>query len=161
LNSRKAFLELLEKQQGAIIKVCRVYSDDDHEFEDYFQEVTLQLWKSYGSFKGHSKVSTWVYRVALNVCLTQIKKKRRKIETIPEADALINRPDTTEQLQNEMLNKLEKAIRQLRESDRAIIVLYLEENSYQDIADILGITMTNVGAKLNRAKAQLKALING
>ncbi len=157
------FLDFLNENTAVIRKVCRLYTDTPNDFNDYFQEVVLQLWKSFGSFRGDAKASTWVYRVALNVCLSQLKRRKRQVISTPiDANATqhwaYTAYDTTEE---EQIQQLYAAIRQLKEFDRAIIMLYLEEQSYDEIADILGISQSNVGVRINRIKKQLNQLIHG
>lgn len=157
------FLNFLNENTAVIRKVCRLYTDTPNDFNDYFQEVVLQLWKSFGSFRGDAKASTWVYRVALNVCLSQLKRRKRQVISTPiDANATqhwaYTAYDTTEE---EQIQQLYAAIRQLKEFDRAIIMLYLEEQSYDEIADILGISQSNVGVRINRIKKQLNQLIHG
>ncbi len=152
------FQEFLNDNHRVIAKVCRVYTDTQDDFDDYYQECIVQLWRSFETFRGDSKVSTWVYRVCLNVCLSQLRKKKKNLFTTREEI-----PDLTDEkdtVQEEQLAALYKAIKLLKESDRAIIFLYLEEKSYKEMAEILGITVTNVGAKVNRVKNQLKNIIN-
>ena len=153
------FQVFLDQNHRVIAKVCRVYTDSRDDFNDYYQECIVQLWRSFDTFRGDAKVSTWVYRVCLNVCLTQLRKKSKNVFTAREEI-----PDVYEEKDVEKEERLEvlyKAIKLLKESDRAIILLYLEEKSYKEMAEILGITVTNVGAKVNRVKNQLKKLING
>ena len=153
------FQDLLEANHRVVAKVCRIYTDKHEDFQDYYQECVVQLWRSFKSFRGASKISTWVYRVCLNVCLTQLRSKKRINITTPE-----HLPDVkmeTDYVLEERMEMLYKAIKLLKESDRAIILLYLEDKSYKDMAEILGITVTNVGAKVNRVKNQLKSIING
>ena len=142
-----------------IMHLCRAYSRDEESLKDLVQEVTLQLWRSHKSFKGNSQLSTWVYRVTLNVCLSHSKKLKRKPDTI-SLDYGISKSEEVDPEQ-EQIEKLYRGIRQLKESDRAIILLYLEDKSYKDMSDILGITVSNVGVKVNRLKEKLKQLING
>lgn len=130
---------------------------DDEELKDLIQEVTIQLWKSHEKFKGESKVSTWVYRVTLNVCLGLNRKKKLQTEPISNMD-ISEEVDTVEK---EQIEQLYHAIRKLSESDRAIILLYLEKKSYQEISEILGMTVSNVGVKVLRLKEKLKEMING
>ena len=117
---------------------------------------------SYGSlmtlFRGASKVSTWVYRVCLNVCLSQLRIKKRRVPTVNNIE--VDYKDDYDHSDEENLQILYQAIRQLKESDRAVILLYLEDKSYKEMSEILGITVTNVGAKVNRVKNQLKSIIN-
>lgn len=146
---------------GIIIKLCRAYTNSQEDFEDYYQEVCLQIWRSGDNFKGQCKWSTWVYRIALNVCLTLLKKRKREGKTFFSSEAL---PDTVtienRAFENEPLNQLYAAIKQLSEVDRAVILLYLEEKAYQEIADILGTNPNNIGVRVNRIKERLKKIID-
>lgn len=142
---------------GIITHICRAYAADDDEMKDLIQEVTIQLWKSHQKFEGNSKVSTWVYRVTLNVCLAINRKKRLETEPIKNLEI----SEETDTAEKEQIDQLYQAIRQLKDADRAIILLYLEKKSYQEISDILGMTVSNVGVKVNRLKEKLKTMING
>lgn len=143
-----------------IIKICRAYTNSEADFEDYYQEVCLQIWRSRNNFKEKSQWSTWVYRIALNVCLTLLKsEKRRKekaTETLPNLASEHNQA-----FSNESLNYLFEAIRQLSEIDRAVILLYLEEKPYPEIAEIMGTNANNIGVRITRIKERLKKLLNG
>jgi len=144
-----------------IIKICRAYTNSQEDFEDYYQEVCLQIWKSKDNFRELCKWSTWVYRISLNVCLTLLKKKKSNGQTYFTSDVL---PDViiTENraFEDESLNQLYVAIRHLSEVDRALIILYLEEKSYQEIADILSTTANNINVRVNRIKERLKKILN-
>ncbi|MGL1888519.1 MAG: RNA polymerase sigma factor [Reichenbachiella sp.] len=153
------FQVFISEHHRIISKVCSIYTDTSEDFDDYYQECVIQLWRSYDSFRGASKLSTWVYRVCLNVCLSQLRSKKRLVPTT-RAD-FPDPVDDTDTLEEENLARLQIAVKMLKESDRAIILLYLEDKSYKEMSDILGITVTNVGAKVNRVKNQLKAIING
>jgi RNA polymerase sigma-70 factor, ECF subfamily len=146
---------------GIVIKICRAYTNSQEDFEDYYQEVCLQIWRSKDNFREQCKWSTWVYRISLNVCLTLLKKKKSNGKTYFTSDVL---PDVmiTENraFEDESLNQLYVAIRQLSEVDRALIILYLEEKTYQEIADILGTNANNIGVRVNRIKERLKKLLN-
>ncbi|WKN32744.1 sigma-70 family RNA polymerase sigma factor [Porifericola rhodea] len=163
MNQKQAFYHFLEQNTAVVSKVCRIYANNADEFQDYFQEVVLQLWRSYQSFRGEAKASTWVYRIALNVCLTQLKlKKRRPDHTALEAAPLhALAQQNYDATQDEQIRKMYAAIRQLKEIDRAIILLYLEARSYEEIAEVVGISMSNVGVRINRIKQQLNKLIHG
>lgn len=142
-----------------IIKICRAYTNSQQDFEDYYQEVCLQIWRTKDNFREQSEWSTWIYRLSLNVCLTMMKKQK-KSESHFSSDHL---PDevTVEShaFANESLNQLYAAIRQLSEIDRAVILLYLEEKSYQEIADIIGTNPNNIGVRIKRIKERLKKLL--
>jgi RNA polymerase sigma-70 factor, ECF subfamily len=144
-----------------IIKICKAYTNSQEDFEDYYQEVCLQIWRSKVNFREQCKWSTWVYRISLNVCLTLLKKRKSKGQTFT-SDVL---PDDVMVIENrafedESLNQLYVAIRHLSEVDRALILLYLEEKSYQEIADILGTNANNIGVRVNRIKERLKKLLD-
>ena len=157
--SEDFYLKYIVPYKGIIIKLCRAYTDTEFDFEDYFQEVCLQIWKSKDNFKEQSKWSTWVYRITLNVCMTMLKKQKKHAATseIVQNDFSIE----TEAFNNEELQLLYKAIRQLPEVDKAIIVLYLEDKSYKEIAEISGMKTSAVGARINRIKTKLKTIIYG
>lgn len=156
--SEEFFKSYVEENMSLIMHLCRAYARDEESLKDLVQEVTLQLWRSHKSFKGNSQRSTWVYRVTLNVCLSHSKKLKRRPETVP----LEWGSGRTEEYdpEQEQIEKLYKGIKQLNESDRAIILLYLEDKSYKEMSDILGITVSNVGVKVNRLKERLKQLIH-
>ncbi|MEP1032817.1 sigma-70 family RNA polymerase sigma factor [Ekhidna sp.] len=157
--SEDFFKSYVEENMPLIMHICRAYSRDEESLKDLVQEVTLQLWRSHKSFKGNSQLSTWVYRVTLNVCLSHSKRMKRKVETIPlewKEDSAIE-----EDVDKEQIEKLYTGIKKLKESDRAIILLYLEDKSYKEMSEILGITVSNVGVKVNRLKDKLKEIING
>lgn len=145
-----------------IIKICRAYTDSQEDFEDYYQEVCLQVWRSKNNFREQCKWSTWVYRISLNVCLTLLKKKKSHGRTYFTSDVL---PDVmlTENraFADEPLNQLYSAIRCLSEVDRAIILLYLEEKSNLEIAAILNTNANNIGVRVIRIKERLKKMLHG
>ena len=147
---------------GIIIKICKAYTNSQEDFEDYYQEVCLQIWRSKDNFREQCKWSTWVYRVSLNVCLTLLKKEKKKGQTYFTSDIL---PDvvTTQNraFEDESLNQLYIAIRQLSEVDRAIILLYLEERPYQEIAEILDTNANNIAVRVGRIKERLKKILDG
>jgi RNA polymerase sigma-70 factor (ECF subfamily) len=123
---------------GIIIKICRAYTNSQEDFEDYYQEVCLQIWRSREKFKKQSEWSTWIYRLSLNVCLTLLKSEKRKqnyfsTESLP--NELI---EDCKSFSDESLNELYKAIKQLSEIDRAVILLYLDDKSYAEMAEIIG-----------------------
>ena len=145
-----------------IIKICRAYTNSQEDFEDYYQEVCLQIWRSRDSFHEQCKWSTWVYRVSLNVCLTLLKKKKSNGQTYFTSDVLPEVLITENRaFKDDSLNQLYTAIRRLSEVDRAVILLYLEEKTYQEIAEILGTSANNIGVRVNRIKERLKKLLDG
>ena len=144
---------------GIIIKICRAYTNTQEDFEDYYQEVCLQIWRSRDNFREESEWSTWIYRLSLNVCLTLLKKKKTNDQHFT-SDSLP--PEATvdnHAFADESINQLYDAIRKLSEIDRAVILLYLEERSYQEIADIIGTNPNNIGVRIKRIKERLQKLI--
>jgi len=146
---------------GIIIKMCRAYTNSQQDFEDYYQEVCLQIWKSRNNFRDQSAWSTWIYRLSLNVCLTLLKKNKHaqdhfSSDSLPEVAV-----EDSQSFSDDSLNQLYRAIRQLSEIDRGVILLYLEEKTYQEIADITGTNANNIGVRIKRIKQRLKKLLDG
>ena len=147
---------------GIIIKICRAYTDSQEDFEDYYQEVCLQIWRSKDKFRGDAKWSTWIYRLSLNICLTLIRKKK-KTRQYYSTDTIKTNDEAEDNaaFSDEDLSFLYEAIKQLSEIDRAIILLYLEEKPNKEIAEIIGTTPNNIGVRVNRIKERLKKLLDG
>jgi len=142
---------------GIIIKICRAYTNTQDDFEDYYQEVCFQIWKSKDNFKEQSEWSTWIYRLSLNVCLTLLKKNKKQqfvSDCIPDEAIEDQNP-----FEDESVNHLYSAIHKLSEINRAIILLHLEKKSYQEIADIIGMNSNNIGVRIIRIKDQLKKIL--
>ena len=155
------FVTDLEQNQNIIHKVCRIYTTNQSDHNDLFQEITIQLWKAYPKFRGDSKFSTWMYRVGLNTAITLYRKSKRRIYT-QEFDALefkikAEEYDDTEEQQ---LKLLYKAIHQLNDIEKALVFLYLEDKDYREISETLGITEVNARVKMNRVKKKLKTILN-
>ena len=144
-----------------IIKICRAYTDTEQDFEDYYQEVCLQIWRSREKFNGQSKWSTWIYRLSLNVCITLFRKKQRANEQIGTEKLTHKQAVSNGAFADESLNMLYDAIRELSEVDKAVILLYLEEKTYQEIAEIMGSNPNNIGVRIKRIKQRLKKIIDG
>lgn len=144
-----------------IIKICRAYTNTQEDFEDYYQEVCLQIWRSKDNFNQQSQWPTWIYRLSLNVCLTLLKKKKNAHQYFA-SDALPDEAmEESHAFADESLNQLYDAIKQLSEVDRGVILLYLEEKSYQEIADIMGTNANNIGVRITRIKERLKRILDG
>lgn len=155
----KEFAKLIKENQGLLIKVSRLYTNSLEDEQDLFQEIVLQLWRSYDSFKGDSKISTWMYRVALNTAITLFRKKTRTPQTSELMDYHykdILEDDEEKQLQ---ISLLYKVIKMLPNVDRAIAMMYLDDLPYRDIAANLGITEVNARVKMNRLKKTIKQLM--
>jgi RNA polymerase sigma-70 factor (ECF subfamily) len=145
---------------GIIIKICRAYTNNQEDFEDYYQEVCLQIWRSKDNFKGQSEWSTWIYRLSLNVSLTLLKKDKKNRNHFSSDTLPAGLVEDSHVFSDESLNQLYSAIKQLSEIDRAVILLYLEEKSYQEIADIIGTNQNNIGVRIKRIKERLKKKLN-
>ncbi|MEP7108033.1 MAG: sigma-70 family RNA polymerase sigma factor [Ferruginibacter sp.] len=150
----KEFLKSIHDYQKIIYKVSKMYRDIREDQEDLFQEIVYQLWKSYPSFRGESKISSWIYRIALNTAMAIYRKPKLAVdyyEEIPEQNQPGNEMETSENEEH-----LFAALRKLNHAEKALISLYLDEFSYQEISKILGISESNVGVRLNRIKNKLK-----
>ena len=153
------FEEMVRKNRGTIYTVCYMFSNDQDEVADLFQEVLINLWKSLPSFEGRSDVRSWIYRVSLNVCISLDHKKRR-YKTVP-LTMDVNPYEETETNQNShQMEMLRQRIARLGQFDRAIILLWLENLTYEEIAAIMGITVKNVSVRLFRIKEELKNMSN-
>lgn len=150
------FLDHITRNENMVHKICNMYSSSYEERQDLKQEIVYQLWRAFPSFRGDSKFQTWMYRVALNTAIYFNKKK------IPETTDLSNfeaEEDTSYKELEEQLRKLYMAIRTLNQMDRAIIFLYLEKYSYEQIGEIVGITIKNVSIRIVRIKEKLRLII--
>ena len=143
-----------------IIKICRAYTNSPEDFEDYYQEVCLQIWRSHARFDGRSEWSTWIYRLSLNVCLTLLKKKKSSGRHFV-SDAQPEEAAAPPPAEEAPIERLYAAIRQLSEIDRGVILLYLEEKSYREIAEITGTNANNVGVRIKRIKERLRRILDG
>lgn len=158
-NLKEEFVSQIEKHQGIIYKVSRMYCDKEECRRDLFQDILLQLWNSYPSFNQQSKFSTWMYRVALNTAIAQFRRNNKRYEdtvtempvNIPEEESY-NEKETRRELVHKAINKLSKA-------EKAIIILYMDDYSYEEISEIAGITISNVGVKINRLKTKLQKIL--
>jgi RNA polymerase sigma factor (sigma-70 family) len=153
-----AFLIDIQNNQNIIYKVCNLYRDSREDQEDLFQEIVYQLWKSYSGFKGESKLSSWIYRIALNTAIAVYRKPKLNITYPDELPEQIQYSAATNSSENE--ERLFSALRILTDAEKAVISLYLEDFSYQEIATITGLTESNVGVRLNRIKNKLKERLN-
>lgn len=155
MASEKEFISLLNQHQKIVFKVCNLYMDRHSDREDLFQEITLQAWKAYGNFRGDAKFSTWLYRVALNTAITYFRKEKRN-PGIFSTDIVPDQPEENIDPVEEQLKIMYIAIGQLSKIDKALVMLYLEDYSYIEIGDMMGITPNNVAVKMNRIKMKLK-----
>lgn len=148
------FIQHINRHQGIIHKICRLYRDSPEDREDMFQEIVFQLWKSMPTFKNEATFSTWMYRVALSTAIVAFRKKKPQIIYTP---VLPDKPETLQE--HDQTEQLFAALKKLNDDEKALITLYLEELSYKEIAAITGITENNVGVKLNRIKNKIQQLL--
>ena len=156
------FSARLDEHKGIVCKIAHAYARNPEDWKDLCQEIILQLWKSYPRFDPRFKFSTWMYRVALNVAISTYRRERRRPNTVVSLEELVvepaAQPEQTELDQH--VAELYRIIGQLDELNRALMLLYLDDTSYRDIASILGISETNVATKINRLKLKIKEQFN-
>lgn len=155
------FVTELENNQNIVHKVCTLYTNDRDSHNDLFQEITIQLWKAYPKFRGDSKFSTWMYRVALNTAITLYRKSKKRIRTQDYESVIFkiaaNEYDPQEEQQ---LQLMYKAVKQLGDIEKALVFLYLEDKDYREISETLGITEVNARVKMNRIRNKLRTILN-
>lgn len=158
--SKEEFLEIISRYQGILHKVSLVYFRNPADREDIFQEILFQLWKSYPTLQNKQSIGSWIYAVSINTSLSRLKKESR----IEYRDSLPEQADSSNTIEeismNEKTRWLIRAMASLNDIDKSIMLLYLEEKSYDEIADILGISKSNVGVRINRAKETLRQHFN-
>jgi RNA polymerase sigma-70 factor (ECF subfamily) len=160
-QSKEDFLSIIDANKRIIFKICNSYCKNADDREDLAQEVIFQLWRSWSSFNANYKLSTWMYRITLNVAISFYRKERKTTETVLIGDHVIEIAD--EQIEESLetnLNALQQFINELKPLDKALMILYLEEKPQKEIAEIMGITSTNVATKIGRIKEQLKQKFN-
>ncbi|MEW4489928.1 RNA polymerase sigma factor [Thalassoglobus sp. JC818] len=165
-DQQLVFINWLEEHSASVMKVARAYTLNSEECQDLAQEILLQSWRSVPKFSGKASAATWFYRVALHTAMNwQRKDKPRRQYQQPLVDMNVpaaNRSDCSEKLlQQEMVEELYRAIHQLPKTDAALVLLYLDELSYREMAEVLGISENRVGVKLNRVKKKLATILNG
>ncbi|HMU98903.1 MAG TPA: RNA polymerase sigma factor [Chitinophagales bacterium] len=158
IDKSDIFLSVVQTNKGIIYKVVNSYCQNIEDRKDLVQEIIIQLWKSFDNYDDNFKHSTWMYRISLNVAISFYRKEnRRKKISNPLIDGIINFSDNDDFEDKETdLGILQQMISQLKDLDKALILLYLEEKSYKEISQIIGISETNVATKINRIKNSLK-----
>ena len=154
----ETFLELIEKHQRIVHKVCGIYRDTPEDREDLFQEVVFQLWKAYPDYEGKAGSTTWMYRIALNTAMAVYRRKAVSIDLEEDLGNKYERVTAASLSENE--ERLYEALRQLNDAEKAIVSLYLEDYSHKEIGEVIGISENYVGVRMNRIKQKLKRILN-
>ena len=160
-RTKNEFTQLVNESQAIIHKVSRMYCDNEEHRKDLFQEILIQLWKSYPSFRGDSKFSTWMYRVAINVAIQDLRRTKKKQQLFFQTNQFKDNSEEKEsEWHTEKLKLMYAAIAKLNKVEKAIVMLHLEEKSNEEIAEIIGITQNYVRVKMNRIKSKLSKTVN-
>jgi len=157
------FLTALEQNQEKLFRVCSIYAKDDEDTKDLFQEVLVHIWRSMSTFKGNSAIGTWMFRVALNICLRFKSKHTKNQQRFIRMDSITIANFGAEEnrtAENEKLNSLRTCVKKLNEGDKAIVALYLEGLAYKEISSILGLSENHIAVKVKRIKSKLLNCIN-
>jgi RNA polymerase sigma factor (sigma-70 family) len=158
-RAEKEFEKLIREHELLILKVCRMYAYTEADRQDLFQDIVIQLWKSFPNFKGDAKLSTWLYRVSINTAITGLRKKKDFIQSYEPAALPVDiSDDNSVKKEEEQLRQMYLAIEQLNEVEKAIVVLYMEDHSYEEMEEILGINQGSLRVKMNRLKEKLRQL---
>ena len=159
MNKKEIFIAAIKNNEGFIFKIASLYTNNTDDKNDLVQEIIYQLWKSYDTFNQKSNLSTWIYRVALNVAIYQLKVSKKRVLTVPiESQVLIYDEIDNKEIE-EKWQIFKQQIDNLNLLDKGIVMLYLDNKSYDEIAEIIGISTSNVGTKLSRIKEKLKTQI--
>jgi len=160
VDKKETFLAAIKANEGSLYKIASVYTNDVEDRNDLVQEIIYQLWKSFSTFNQKSSLSTWMYRVAMNVAIYHLKAAKRRVPTVSLDDQLLNFRDSDKGEEEERWKLLKQYVDKLNLLEKGIVILYLEEKSYEEIAEIIGISVSNVGTKLSRIKEKLKQQIS-
>jgi RNA polymerase sigma-70 factor, ECF subfamily len=158
-EAEKQFEKQISEHKSLLVKICRIYAYGEADRQDLFQDIVIQLWKAYPKFKGDAKFSTWLYRVAINTAISGLRKQKKIIASYEPAGLSGHLSDDPfSQIEEEQSKQLYKAIEQLSQVEKAIVMLYIEEHSYEEMEAILGINQGNLRVKMNRIKEKLRRL---
>lgn len=157
-ENEQAFLALVKEYRRLIYKVCYLYATDEEHLKDLHQEVLINLWQGFQGFKGEAKISSWIYRVSLNTCISFYRKHSKMTDTMPLESLLGLTTEDDEKTVH--LREMYRLISRLNRLEKAIILLWLDEHSYEEIAEITGLSRNNIASKLKRIKEKLNGLAN-
>ena len=156
-KQQQFFQEIIERHKGILFKVARVYCRNENDRQDLIQEMMIQIWQSVHKYNDQFKISTWLYRISLNVAISFYRKSTARANRFTELNEQLTEIPTEDKAETEQqLNLLEQFISELKEIDKALMILYLEDKSHAEIADIIGMSVSNVGTKIGRIKDKLK-----
>lgn len=156
MDRKGDFIKIIKENEGVIFKITTIYTDNRYDQEDLYQDIVYQLWKSFDSFRSESKFSTWMYRIALNTALTRIKKNKRKGNSIPIDNVVLKQTELYDTEFEERIKLLYSHIHQLNVLEKGIMLLFLEGKKYEEIAEVIGISKSNVATRISRIKVKLK-----
>jgi len=160
VDKNESFIAAIKGSEGTIFKIASVYADGAEDRNDLVQEINYQLWRSFDTFNQKSSVNTWIYRVAMNVAIYHLKAAKKRVPTVSIDDQLMHSRETEQDEEAARWTLLKQSIEALNLLDKGIVILYLEDKSYEEIAEIVGISVSNVGTKLSRIKEKLKQQLN-
>jgi len=155
-QKEKIFLSILEKHDDRIKRICWGFSITNEDSDDIYQNVLLNIWRGLEKFEGRAEIATWIHRICINSCLLWKRKEKKVLEKSAMSESTLGLSVEDEYIKNEKIKALHVAIQTLNKMDKSIALLILEECTYKEIADVTGLTITNVGARINRIKKQLK-----
>ncbi|MET7029176.1 RNA polymerase sigma factor [Sediminicola luteus] len=159
MNKEEQFTTLIKKNEGVIFKITTLYTDHRDDQKDLYQDIVYQLWKSFDSFRNQSKISTWMYRIALNTAITRLKKRKRKPDEVGIDQIILEQTEHYDPQFEERLKLVYAQIQNLNDLEKGIMLLLLEGKQYDEISLITGLTPTNVATRISRIKQKLKSQI--
>lgn len=159
MQKEEEFVRVIKEHEGVIFKITTMYTDNRDDQKDLYQEVVYQLWKSFGTFRAESKISTWMYRIALNTALTRLKKNKRMGNSVSIDKVVMEQTENYDPEFEEKLKLLYSHIKQLNVLEKGLMLLLLEGKKYEEIAEITGLSPSNVGTRISRIKQKLKQQI--
>jgi RNA polymerase sigma-70 factor (ECF subfamily) len=159
MAKEEAFVKIIKQNEGVIFKITTIYTENADDQKDLYQDIVYQLWKSFDSFRDEAKISTWMYRVAMNTALTRIRKKKRHGNRVSMDRVVLQQTEQYDSGFEERLKQVYASIHQLNELEKGLILLLLEGKNYGEIAEITGLTPSNVGTRISRIKQNLKSKV--
>jgi len=159
MDKEDKFIQIIKMHEGLIFKITTIYTDNKTDQEDLYQDIVYQLWKSFDTFRNEAKISTWMYRVALNTALTKIKRNKRKGYSVSIEQVVLKQTENYDREYEQRLKVLYRHIDRLNVLEKGVMLLLLEGKKYGEIAEITGLSSSNVGTRISRIKQKLKSNI--